>query len=146
MFCPKNKLLEKNYKITKNNDILAGNSKREPTLQGRKKIGQMSFGMCGMCGKCQTIIRTLMANQRRRLLGTALHARRLPAGRGAIVHTSALPTRARRLNWQVSTARSASNSVSCALVVGDLCRLSAVSSPSQSFGSKRMKKYWKTKG
>ena len=41
---------------------------------------------------------------RRRLLGTALHARRLPTSRRAIVHTSALPTRARRLNWQVSTA------------------------------------------
>lgn len=45
----------------------------------------MSFGMCGMCGKCQTIIRTLMANQRQRQLGTALHARTsaacLPAAR-----------------------------------------------------------------
>ena len=76
---------ENKTKLKKNNDILAWNSKREPTLQGRKKIGQMSFGMCGMCGKCQTIIRTLMANQRRRQLGTALHARRLPAGRAAIV-------------------------------------------------------------
>lgn len=61
----------------------------------------MSFGMCGMCGKCQTIIRTLMANQRRRLLGTTLHARRLPACRPRGYSAHQHPTDARRLNWQV---------------------------------------------
>ena len=69
----------------------------------------MSFGMCGMCGKCQTIIRTLMANQRRAGACWALHCTRvgcLPAAATGLQCTlaRALPTRARRLNWQVSTA------------------------------------------
>ena len=54
--------------------------------------------MCGMCGKCQTIIRTLMANQRRAGACWALRCTRvgcLPAAAGAVVHTSARPTDAR---------------------------------------------------
>ena len=72
----------------------------------------MSFGMCGMCGKCQTIIRTLMANQRRAAPTRHCTATRddcLPAAAAGLQCTLARPTvarawRRRRLNWQVSTA------------------------------------------